>query len=70
MTTPAVGEHDRLVRGDQLVLAVSRQLVKDASTIEDDGRLDKAEVTAVSALGRAPGSGGPGPRVPWRRAGV
>ncbi len=35
------------VRGDQLVLAVSRQLVKDAPTIEDDGRLDEAEVTAL-----------------------
>jgi uncharacterized protein (TIGR02271 family) len=35
------------VRGDQLVLAVSRQLVKDAPTVEDDGRLDQAEVTAL-----------------------
>src|SRR5689334_23084113 len=35
------------VRGDQLVLAVSRQLVKDAPTVEDDGRLDEAEVTAL-----------------------
>jgi uncharacterized protein (TIGR02271 family) len=35
------------VRGDQLVLAVSRQLVKDAPNIEDDGHLDEAEVTAL-----------------------
>jgi uncharacterized protein (TIGR02271 family) len=35
------------IRGGQLVLAVSRQLVKDAPNIEDDGRLDEAEVTAL-----------------------
>jgi uncharacterized protein (TIGR02271 family) len=35
------------VRGDQLVLAVSRRLVKDAPTVEDDGRLDEAEVSAL-----------------------
>ena len=39
--------HGSSVRGDQLVLAVPRQLVKDAPTIEDDGRLDEAEVTAL-----------------------
>jgi uncharacterized protein (TIGR02271 family) len=35
------------VRGDQLVLAVSRELVKDAPNIEDDGHLDGAETTAL-----------------------
>jgi uncharacterized protein (TIGR02271 family) len=35
------------VRGDQLVLAVSRQLVKDAPSIDNDGHLDESEVTAL-----------------------
>ncbi|HYX60370.1 MAG TPA: PRC and DUF2382 domain-containing protein [Streptosporangiaceae bacterium] len=35
------------VRGDQLMLAVSRQLVKDAPNIEDDGHLGEAEVTTL-----------------------
>jgi uncharacterized protein (TIGR02271 family) len=35
------------VRDDQLVLAVSKELVKDAPSIEDDGRLEEAEVTAL-----------------------
>jgi len=35
------------VRGDQLMLAVSRELVKDAPNIEDDGHLGEAEVTAL-----------------------
>jgi hypothetical protein len=35
------------VRGDQLVLAVPKQLVKDAPNIEDDGHLGEAEVTAL-----------------------
>jgi uncharacterized protein (TIGR02271 family) len=35
------------VRDDQLVLAVSRELVKDAPSIEDYGRLEEAEVTAL-----------------------
>jgi len=35
------------VREDQLVLAVSRQLIKDAPSIEDDGHLDEAEVRAL-----------------------
>ncbi len=35
------------VRGDQLMLAVPKQLVKDAPTIEDDGHLSEAEVTAL-----------------------
>jgi uncharacterized protein (TIGR02271 family) len=35
------------VRGDQLVLAVSKQLVKDAPNIEDDGHLSEAEVAAL-----------------------
>lgn len=35
------------VRDGQLVLAVSRQLVKDAPSIEDDGHLSEAEVTAL-----------------------
>jgi uncharacterized protein (TIGR02271 family) len=34
-------------RGDQLVLAVSKQLVKDAPSIEDDGQLSEAESTAL-----------------------
>ena len=55
------------VRGDQLVLAVSRQLVKDPPAIDDDGRLDEAGHGAVSALRRALGSGGPGPRGRRRR---
>jgi uncharacterized protein (TIGR02271 family) len=50
------------VRGDQLVLAVSKQLVKDAPSIDDDGHLGDAEVTALyqhyaSYLGSA-GAGG------------
>lgn len=35
------------VRGDQLVLAVPKQLVKDAPSIDDDGHLSDAEVTAL-----------------------
>jgi uncharacterized protein (TIGR02271 family) len=35
------------VRDDRLVLAVPKQLVKDAPSIEDDGHLDDAEVTAL-----------------------
>ena len=35
------------VRGDQLVLAVSRDLVKDAPNVENDGHLDGAEATAL-----------------------
>ena len=35
------------VRGDQLMLAVSRELVKDAPNIENDGHLDEADVTAL-----------------------
>ena len=35
------------VRGDQLVLAVSRQLVKDAPNVDDDGHLGEAEITAL-----------------------
>jgi PRC-barrel domain protein len=35
------------VRDGQLVLAVSKQLVKDAPSVEDDGRLSEAEVTAL-----------------------
>jgi uncharacterized protein (TIGR02271 family) len=35
------------VRDNRLELAVSRQQVKDAPTIDDDGRLDEAEVTEL-----------------------
>jgi uncharacterized protein (TIGR02271 family) len=35
------------VRGDQLVLAVSRQLVKDAPNVDDDGHLSDTEATAL-----------------------
>jgi uncharacterized protein (TIGR02271 family) len=35
------------VRGDQLVLAVSRQLVKDAPGVENDGHLQEAEIDAL-----------------------
>ncbi len=35
------------VHDDQLVLAVSKELVKDAPSVEDDGRLEEAEVTAL-----------------------
>jgi uncharacterized protein (TIGR02271 family) len=35
------------VRGDQLVLAVSKQLVKDAPNVDDDGRLSEAEVATL-----------------------
>jgi uncharacterized protein (TIGR02271 family) len=35
------------VRGDQLVLTVSRELVKDAPNIEDDGRLGEGEVAVL-----------------------
>jgi uncharacterized protein (TIGR02271 family) len=35
------------VRGDQLVLAVSKQLVKDAPSIDDDGHLSDAEAGAL-----------------------
>jgi uncharacterized protein (TIGR02271 family) len=52
------------VRGDQLVLAVSRDLVKDAPAIEDDGHLSEAEITALyqhyaASLGTG-GTGGMG----------
>jgi uncharacterized protein (TIGR02271 family) len=50
------------VRGSQLVLAVSRQLVKDAPSVEDNGHLSDAEVTALyqhyaAYLGSAAGGG-------------
>ena len=51
------------VRDDQLVLAVPRQLVKDAPNYRrrrPPGRAPRSG--AVSALRRAPGSGRPGPR--------
>jgi uncharacterized protein (TIGR02271 family) len=35
------------VRGGQLVLAVSKQLVKDAPSIDNDGRLNNMEVSAL-----------------------
>jgi len=35
------------VRGDQLILAVSRQLVKDAPSIDGDGSLSEAEISAL-----------------------
>jgi uncharacterized protein (TIGR02271 family) len=35
------------VRGDQLVLAVSKQLVKDAPNVDDDGHLDESESAAL-----------------------
>lgn len=35
------------VSGDQLVLAVSKQVVKDAPNIDDDGHLSETEVTAL-----------------------
>ncbi len=35
------------VRDDQLVLAVSRQLIKDAPNLDDDGRLTEAEIDAL-----------------------
>ncbi len=35
------------VRGDQLALAVSKQLVKDAPSVGDDGHLSDAEATAL-----------------------
>jgi uncharacterized protein (TIGR02271 family) len=35
------------VRGDLLVLAVSKQLVKDAPSIDDDGHLSETEVAAL-----------------------
>jgi len=62
--------------GDQLVLAVSKQLVKDAPSIDDDGHLGEVEVTALyqhyaaylepTAGTRADGAGG---RSPGRHAG-
>jgi uncharacterized protein (TIGR02271 family) len=39
--------HRSAVRGDQLVLAVSKQLVNDAPNVEDDGHVDEAESTAL-----------------------
>jgi uncharacterized protein (TIGR02271 family) len=39
--------HNSSVRDGQLVLAVPRQLVKDAPNVEDDGRLEDAEVAAL-----------------------
>jgi uncharacterized protein (TIGR02271 family) len=35
------------VRGDQLVLAVPKQVVKDAPNVENDGRLDDRETSAL-----------------------
>jgi uncharacterized protein (TIGR02271 family) len=35
------------VRGDQLVLAVSKQLVSDAPSVENDGHLQEAEIDAL-----------------------
>jgi uncharacterized protein (TIGR02271 family) len=35
------------VRGDQLVLAVSKQLVKDAPSVDNDGHLQEAEIDAL-----------------------
>jgi uncharacterized protein (TIGR02271 family) len=48
------------VRGEQLVLAVPQQLVKDAPNIEDDGHLDESETLALyqhyaGYLDRGPG---------------
>lgn len=39
--------HNASVRGEQLILAVSRQLVKDAPSIDGDGSLSEAEVSAL-----------------------
>ncbi len=39
--------HNSAVTDGQLVLAVSRQLVKDAPSIEDDGHLGEAEIGAL-----------------------
>jgi len=39
--------HDASVRGEQLILAVSRQLVKDAPSIDGDGSLTEAEISAL-----------------------
>jgi hypothetical protein len=39
--------YNAAVRGDQLILAVSRQLVKDAPSINGDGSLTEAEVSAL-----------------------
>ena len=39
--------YNSTVRDDQLVLAVPRQLVKDAPNVEDDGHLDDAEAAAL-----------------------
>jgi hypothetical protein len=39
--------HGSSVRSDQLVLAVSKQLVLDAPNIDDDGHLDDAESAAL-----------------------
>jgi uncharacterized protein (TIGR02271 family) len=39
--------YDSAVRSDQLVLAVPRQLVKDAPNVEDDGHLSEAEIDAL-----------------------
>ena len=53
------------VRGDQLVLAVPGQLVKDAPSIDDDGHLSEAEVAALyqhyaAYLGSAEANGADG----------
>ncbi len=39
--------YNAAVRGDQLILAVSRQLVKDAPSIDGDGSLTEAEISAL-----------------------
>jgi uncharacterized protein (TIGR02271 family) len=39
--------HGSSVRGGQLALAVSKDLVKDAPSIDDDGHLDEANATAL-----------------------
>jgi hypothetical protein len=39
--------YNACVRGDQLILAVSRQLVKDAPSIDGDGSLSEAEISAL-----------------------
>ena len=69
------------VRGDRLVLAVSRELVKDAPTVDDDGHLSDAEASALYQHYAAyQGSGARAPRTPavtrvarpmtaWRAAG-
>ncbi|MGI8447269.1 MAG: DUF2382 domain-containing protein [Streptosporangiaceae bacterium] len=39
--------YDSAVRSDQLVLAVPKQMVKDAPSVENDGHLDEAEINAL-----------------------